>query len=214
VLSRSSFRNNAHDAGLRKFDSEALLRTMTDATGDRQIQAIERPDKALWTYYILVSLMSLPAFPIVLIVMYFRYHTMRYKFSDDGISMRWGILFRREIIVNYARIQDIHLKSNIVERWLGLARILVQTASGNASAELTIEGIKEFELLRDFLYSRMRGVKDHHAHPNAEAQTSIAAGASGDELTAVLREAVGELRAIREVIEKRGDVRAEGGRHV
>lgn len=36
--------------------------------------------------------------------MYFRYHTMRYKFSDDGVSMRWGILFRREIIVNYARI--------------------------------------------------------------------------------------------------------------
>ena len=187
---------------------------MTDPAGDRTIQAIERPDKALWTYYILVSLASLPAFPIVIIVMYFRYHTMRYKFSEDGISMRWGILFRREIIVNYARIQDIHLKSNVVERWLGLARILVQTASGNTSAELTIEGIKEFELLRDFLYSRMRGVKDHHAAPTAEAQSSTARGASSDELTAVLREAVGELRAIREAIEKRGDVSAEGGRHV
>jgi uncharacterized membrane protein YdbT with pleckstrin-like domain len=187
---------------------------MTDPAGDRRIQAIERPDKALWRYYILISLAVLPAFPIVLIVMYFRYHTMRYKFSDDGISMRWGILFRREIIVNYARIQDIHLKSNIVERWLGLARILVQTASGNASAELTIEGIKEFELLRDFLYSRMRGVKDHHADTSGEAQSSGARVASGDELTAVLREAVGELRAIREAIEKRGDVNAEGGRHV
>jgi uncharacterized membrane protein YdbT with pleckstrin-like domain len=195
-------------------DSGSLLRSMTDADGDRQIQAIERPDKALWTYYILLSLAALPAFPIVVIVMYFRYHTMRYKFSDDGISMRWGILFRREIIVNYARIQDIHLKSNIVERWLGLARILVQTASGNASAELTIEGIKQFELLRDFLYSRMRGVKDHHAEVSRETQNAGASGTAGDELTAVLREAVGELRAIREAIEKRGDVGAGGGRHV
>jgi uncharacterized protein len=176
---------------------------MTDPDGDRRIQSIERPDRALWKYYILVSLVFGPAFPIVLIPMYFRYHTMRYNFSDDGISMRWGVLFRREIIVNYRRIQDIHLKSNIIERWLGLARILIQTASGNQSAELTIEGIKEFELLRDFLYARMRGVKDH-------SHTSVATGASserqghGDQLAAVLREVVGELRAVREAIEKKG----------
>src|SRR4051812_41284333 len=169
---------------------------MTGAAGDRRIQAIERPDKALWTYYVLVSLATLLGFPFVVLVKYFRYHTMRYKFSDDGISMRWGILFRREIIVNYARIQDIHLKSNIVERWLGLARILVQTASGNASAELTIEGVKEFELLRDFLYSRMRGVKDHHGETGAGTESSAPSGAKGDELTVVLRDAVGELRAI------------------
>jgi membrane protein YdbS with pleckstrin-like domain len=201
-------------ASLRKAGYGALLRNMTDADGDRRIQAIERPDKALWTYYALVSLASFVAFPVVIVVMYFKYHTMRYKFSDDGISMRWGILFRREVIVNYARIQDIHLRSNIVERWLGLSRILVQTASGNASAELTIEGIKEFELLRDFLYSRMRGVKDHPADATGVAQTSVAGGVSGDELTAVLREAVGELRAIREAIEKRGSASTEGSRHV
>ena len=134
---------------------------MTDPVVDRQIQAIERPDPSLLKYYLLSALIFPPAFPFIALPLYFRYHTMRYRFTDDGISMSWGILFRREIIVNYARIQDIHLKSNIVERWLGLARILVQTASGSSSAEMTIEGIKEFELLRDFLYSRMRGVKDH-----------------------------------------------------
>src|SRR5437868_12152961 len=126
-----------------------LLRSMTDPIGDRRIQAIERPDGALWVYYVLLCVAFPPAFPFLIIPMYFRYHTMRYKFSDDGISMSWGILFRRQTIVNYARIQDIHLKSNIVERWLGLARIQIQTASGSQSAELTIEGIKDFELLRD-----------------------------------------------------------------
>jgi putative membrane protein len=188
---------------------------MTDPANDRRVQCIERADKALMVYYFLTSLIILPAFPILIVVMYFRYHTMRYKFTDDGISMSWGILFRREIIVNYARIQDIHLKSNIVERWLGLARILIQTASGNQSAELTIEGIKEFELLRDFLYSRMRGVKDHHAHSHANAsiQASGASAPADDELAAVLREVVGELRAIREAVEKRG-ARAEESRHV
>lgn len=179
---------------------------MNDPAVDRQIQAIERPDKALWTYYLLSCL----AFPPLLIFAgpyyYFRYHTMRYKFTDDGISMSWGILFRREIIVNYARIQDIHLKSNIVERWLGLARILVQTASGSSSAEMTIEGIKEFEALRDFLYSRMRGVKDlHHPSPESAAASAPAThhSTSSDELAAALRETAAELRAVREELARR-----------
>src|SRR5689334_1583160 len=172
---------------------------MTNPADDRRIQAIERPDRALWTYYILLCLMIPPAFPFLILPMYFRYHTMRYRFSDDGISMSWGTLFRREIIVNYARIQDIHLKSNIVERWLGLARILVQTASGTQSAELTIEGIKEFELLRDFLYSRMRGVKDHKAVVSGEP----AIARTSDELTSVLREVARELRGIRESLSAR-----------
>ncbi len=178
---------------------------MTDPALDRQIQAIERPDKSLWTYYLLSALAFPPAFPILVLPLYFRYHTMRYKFTDDGISMRWGILFRKEVIVNYARIQDIHLKSNIVERWLGLARILVQTASGSSAAEMTIEGIKDFEALRDFLYARMRGVKDtpHVPATNIPGSTGAAAGSASPEVVAALREAVAELRAVREELAAR-----------
>ena len=178
---------------------------MTDPARDQQIQAITQPDKALWTYYLLSALLALPLFPIVATYLYFHYHTMRYKFTDDGISMSWGILFRREIIVNYARIQDIHLRSNFVERWLGLARILVQTASGSSSAEMTIEGLKEFEALRDFLYSRMRGVKDH-SHQSAPAAGPVNASAgttANDELVAALRETARELRAVREALAQR-----------
>jgi putative membrane protein len=188
---------------------------MTEPVLDRQIQAIVRPDKSLWTYYLLAAVVFPPAFPFLILPLYFRYHTMRYKFTDDGISMSWGILFRREIIVNYARIQDIHLKSNLAERWLGLARILVQTASGSHAAEMTIEGVKEFEALRDFLYARMRGVKDSHAHSAAPAPIS-AAGATPptDELTTALRDAARELRAVREALEKRKRNRPEEPRHV
>jgi putative membrane protein len=196
-------------------------RPMTDPARDRQIQAITRPDKALMTYYVLRSLVIPPLLPFVGTFLYFRYHTMRYRFTDDGISMSWGILFRREVIVNYARIQDIHLQSNVVERWLGLARILVQTASGSSSAEMTIEGIKEFELLRDFLYARTRGIKDHPAQPAAAPQalpasvTSVTtATTSPDELAATLREVAGELRAIRTLLEKRQPRSSEETSHV
>ena len=188
---------------------------MTDPALDRRIQTIERPAPALLTYYLLNALIIPPAFLFLGPFLYFRYHTMRYKFSDDGISMSWGILFRRQVIVNYARIQDIHLKSNLVERWLGLARILVQTASGSSSAEMTIEGIKEYESLRDFLYARMRGVKDSHHHPATTALDAAAEAAQpSDELTATLREATRELRGIRELLEKRTGSRPEDSRHV
>jgi len=156
------------------------------------IHGITRPHRDLMTYYTLACLIFPPAFPFLILPAYFRYHTMRYRFTDEGISMSWGILFRRETIINYARIQDIHLRSNFVERRLGLARVLVQTASGNAAAELTLEGLKEFEAVRDFLYARMRGVKD----PVAPAATATADAAQAD-LAAVLREVAAELRATR-----------------
>jgi putative membrane protein len=171
---------------------------------DAAILAIERPHKSLWHYYLLGCIAIPPLFPILILPAYFRFHTMRYRFTDEGISMRWGILFRREIIVNYARIQDIHLRSNIVERWLGLSRVLIQTASGSSNAEMTLEGLREFEAVRDFLYHRMRGVKDPGSNPAADLAAHTAANtASNGELASVLREIATELRAVRAALESR-----------
>jgi putative membrane protein len=166
------------------------------------VHRIERPDPSLMTYYTLVCLLTGPLFPIVIIPNYFRYHTMRYRFDEDGISMRWGILFRKEIYLTYTRIQDIHLTSNLIERWLGLARIQVQTASGSSSAEMTIEGIKSYELVRDFIYSKMRG---HAAGPEATAAGAAPPGDLLAEVAACLREVSQELRALRQEREPHKD---------
>jgi putative membrane protein len=176
---------------------------------DSAILRIERPHPSLWTYYWLSCLVVPPLFPFLAPYYWFRYHTMRYTFTDEGISMSWGILFRREIIVNYARIQDIHLRSNLVERWLGLAKVLVQTASGSASAELTLEGLREFEAVRDFLYSKMRGVKDHS--PTAPSHSPVINVDA--ELAAALREVAAELRATRLALAARAGAAPED-RHV
>ena len=121
---------------------------------------IERPHSSLLSYYLIVSLLGGPFFPILFLPLWIRYSTLRYKFDDEGISMSWGVLFRREVYLTYKRIQDIHLTRNIVQRWMNLATIAIQTASGKSEAEMTIEGILEVEQLRDFLYSRMRGSQD------------------------------------------------------
>lgn len=177
------------------------------------VYATDRPHPRLFRYYVLLSFLAGPGMPFLLGYLYFRYHTMRYRFDEQGISMSWGILFRREINLTYARIQDIHLTSNVVERWLGLARIQVQTASGSSGAEMTIEGILEFERLRDFLYSKMRGTKGPSETPGTAVSTRPVSEPqpAADDLAAILREVAAEVRALRTALEadgaRRGDPR-------
>lgn len=164
------------------------------------IFAITRPAPSLMTYYLLSSFVLGPFFFIPLIPLYFRYHTLRYRFDEEGISMRWGVLFRREVNLTYARVQDIHLRSNFVERWLDLARIEVQTASGSSGAEMTLEGLHEFEAIRDYLYTRMRGSHAQRSGLSRIHEKTEADGAAGDELAETLRAVTAELRALRETI--------------
>lgn len=166
----------------------------------QHIFAIERPHPKLLTYYVLQCLVLPPISLIFLPVRYFRYHTMRYRFDDEGISMSWGLLFRRQVNLTYARIQDIHLTSNIVQRWMGLAHIHIQTASGSAEAEMVIEGLLEFEEVRDFLYTRMRGNRVAQEKARVGGVSPADAGAS-PELVAVMQEIAAELRATRAAIE-------------
>jgi hypothetical protein len=127
----------------------------TASTTDRSVLDITRPRRRLLTYYLISSVMAGPLLPVVLMVKLARYRSLRYRFDGEGISMSWGVLFHREVHLTYDRIQDIHLASNIVERYLGLARIQIQTASGAAGAEMTLEGLADPDAVRDFVYGRM-----------------------------------------------------------
>ena len=171
-----------------------------------RIFSIERPHSNLWTHYIIRSL-KIPPFTLALLpFLYFRYYTLRYRFDEEGISMSWGILFRREVNLTYTRIQDIHLTSGLIQRWLGLADIHIQTASGTAAAEITLEGLLEYQDIRDFLYSRMRGYQSPSAQVVAEgekAADSPDGGAAREEdLVAAIRDVHQELRAARIALEK------------
>ena len=122
-------------------------------------RTITRPHDSLLNYYLLVSMATLLAFPVVFVRLFIRFRTLRYRFDDEGVAMSWGLLFQKEVYLTYRRIQDIHVTRNIVERWMGLAKMPIQTASGTSGATMIIEGIRNPEPLREFLYARMRGAK-------------------------------------------------------
>lgn len=150
-----------------------------------------RPHPNLFKYYLLESLLLGPLFFVPLIPRTFRYRTLRYHWDEQGITARWGAIFRREISLDFERIQDIHLSSNLAERWLGLAKVQLQTASGSSRAEMTVEGLLDFAEVRDYLYSRMRGARDAGSESG-----SAEAGVTG-EVAQALRETASELRALR-----------------
>ncbi len=152
-------------------------------SGPFDASAITRPDRSLLNYYIICAICTGPAFPIAFLPLLFKYETLKYKFDADGVSMSWGILFRRETYLTYRRIQDIHVTRNIIQRWMGLASVAVQTASGTSGAEMSIEGVLAFDALRDFLYQKMRGAKGI-----AEHGVPAAVQAPADEALTLLRE--------------------------
>lgn len=176
---------------------------MSSSESEANIFALERPHPSLWTLYIIRSFLTGPFVVVMLPLLFFRFRTLRYRFDEEGVHMRVGVLFRREVNLTYARIQDIHLNSGFIQRWLGLADIQIQTASGATNAELTIEGFKEFEAIRDFLYTRMRGTR---AAPNQLPALTARTDASGDETDVVelLLKIRDELRQTRELLEARG----------
>jgi putative membrane protein len=164
---------------------------------------ITRPDPKLMTYYFILALGALPAFPVALLGLYIKYRTMRFRFDDEGVWRGQGYLWRREVNVAYRRIQDIHLTSGLVQRWLGLATVSIQTAAGSATPEITIEGVLEAEALRDFLYTKMRGVRDGaHAAKQVAAQPDTAADAPEREALALLTEIRDSLGRLEERLGK------------
>jgi uncharacterized membrane protein YdbT with pleckstrin-like domain len=172
-------------------DDDAHLR---DVSSDA-IFALTRPDRKLLTLYFIYALLANVAFPFAFLPLYFRYITLRYRFDKEGVAVSYGLLWRRESYLTYARIQDIHVSRNIFERWLGLGVVQIQTASGSQGAVESVVGVREFNEIRNFLYARMRG---HHLRSVADA--GHAEPMTTDDIQKGIRD---ELRAIRELVEAR-----------
>src|SRR5947209_1156070 len=113
----------------------------------------------------LVAAVFLACYAIAACGFYVRFVTLRYRFDEDGFTRTRGLLFRHESFLAYARIQDAQVTQGAVERLFGIGTVALQTASGSKGFEETIEGLREFELVRDFLYERMKGKLAEAAGP-------------------------------------------------
>lgn len=154
-----------------------------------RVGEVFRPDPSLLTAYLIVSLLTGPGFFLAFPVYFIRYKTLRYRLDDEGVWMAVGWLWRKENTITYRRMQDVQLARGLVQRWVGISTVSVQTAAGSATPDVMLEGVRDGDGLRDFLYSRMRGGV-------REAEAAAAGGASAveDEALVLLREIRDALR--------------------
>jgi putative membrane protein len=68
---------------------------------------------------------------------------------------------------------------------------------------MTLEGLLQFEGVRNFLYTRMRGITTSSGTEGSVPDSTVSAEASTDELAQTLSEVGMELRSIRELIHRR-----------
>ena len=140
-----------------------------------------------------------------MVALYIKFRTLRYRFDDEGVWRRQGLLWRREVNVAYRRIQDIHLTNGLIQRWLGLATVSIQTAAGSATPEVTIEGVLEAEALRDYLYTKMRGVRDGSSRAASHGDAGLQGiAATPDETLALLTDIRDSLRRLDERLGRTG----------
>ena len=89
-----------------------------------------------------------------------RYRAWGFALRDRDVYLRHGVLFRTTSIVPHSRIQHVDTRHGPVDRWLGLASVVIFTA-GSRGAIIAIPALEagEAEAIRDRLVAQS-GVGD------------------------------------------------------
>ena len=159
-----------------------------------------RPDESLLKYYFTYSLCWFILFPIIFVAKYIRYRTLHYVFTDKEVTMSWGGIVKQSISVSYERVQDVQLSSGPLERQFSLAKVQLQTASGDANAEIVLEGFLNPSEVRDQLYQKIQRAKNPEQEMTSPPPLPGSETNASPELTDALQQIAGELKAIREIL--------------
>lgn len=100
----------------------------------------------------LAAAVGILALGAAVVVPSWRYRAWRFALRERELFLRRGVLFRTTSIVPHARIQHVDTRHGPIDRWLGLASVVVFTA-GTRGAVLSIPALEadEAERIRDRL---------------------------------------------------------------
>jgi membrane protein YdbS with pleckstrin-like domain len=88
----------------------------------------------------------LVAIGIVLRVPLRRYKARGYRLEADRLRVVRGLLFRRDTVVPFGRVQHIDVEQGPIERLYGLGRLVLHTA-GNHNSSVTLPGLAHGDAL-------------------------------------------------------------------
>lgn len=77
-----------------------------------------------------------------------------YAERDDDLLIRRGVMFRSLVVVPYGRMQFVDVQAGPLDRWGGIARVQLHTASPSSDASIPGLAPEEADRLRDRLAAR------------------------------------------------------------
>jgi membrane protein YdbS with pleckstrin-like domain len=152
---------------------------------------------------------------IAYVGLHLRYDTTWYVFTDRSLRIRRGIWVIHETTITFENVQNVEVAQGPVQRYFGIADVIVQTAGGGASKKTShggekssdthvglLQGLDNADAVRDQILERVRrsrtaGLGDEHATAPAHADYAPRGGYSIAHL-AVLREIRDQARRLGE----------------
>ncbi|MDY7080069.1 MAG: PH domain-containing protein [Chloroflexota bacterium] len=126
------------------------------------------------------------------------YRSLSYEIQDDEVIVRVGIWTKSVKHVPYRTVTNLTVNRGILDRWLGLGTLNIQTAgmSGSTGAEESLVGLTNVEEVYEIVATELRRFRGGMA-PTAAGVEGEPAVVSTDALNAILT----QVRAIRKVLE-------------
>lgn len=143
-----------------------------------------------------------------------RYDTTWYVLTDRSLRIRRGILTLRETTISFENVQNVEVRQGPVQRYFGIADVIVQTAGGGMSSHGkgeggtsaglhtgVLQGLDDADAIRNQILLRVErtraaGLGDEHPHHLEPAAGATPAGALSPRHLAVLRDIRDSVRRL------------------
>jgi len=128
-------------------------------------------------YQLLAVLFVVPAVVAALL----KQGVYNYRYADEELIVRDGILFRKERHIPYDRVHNVALVQNPFHRMLKVASVRIETASGGApEAVMRVLSLDAVQELRDHTLNRERAAVSVSGARGEFPEAVAVSGAGGD----------------------------------
>jgi len=116
---------------------------------------------------------------VAYLAIHLRFDTTWYVVSERSLRIRRGIWIIHETTITFENVQNVNLSQGPLQRWFGIADVVVETAGGSggrgeqhagmaAGHQGMVEGLANAPQIRDLILSRLKrsrsaGLGDDHA---------------------------------------------------
>ncbi len=102
---------------------------------------------------------------LVYVAIHLRYDTTWYAISERSMRIRRGIWTIHEITITFENVQNIRVRQGPMQRWFGIADLVVETAGGGGGSTPgsggqahvgLIEGVADAAMIRDRILAQVK----------------------------------------------------------